>query len=623
MRMAALGFLFGIALLQQMAGLPAWQWSLLLLLAVPLGMRYRHIRGPTFVVAGFLWASAAGHWLLGNDWNPDLEGRDVVMEGTIASLPAMDTEQVRFHFSPTRLWLDGQTVESPGKTLISWYSPAPPLRVGEHWRLRVRLKRPHGFMNPGGFDYEGWLFSQGIRAKGYVRKAEGPDAATQNLRLDAGEPGAYLVDRLRQSLRDDMNAALSERELGGLVTALAIGDMQGVPTGQWDVLMRTGTNHLMSISGLHVGLVSGLAFFLMRWLWSRGARVALRWPAPKAGAVAAMVAATVYSLLAGFSVPTQRTLVMIAVVMLAVIVQKRIRPGSLLALALLLVLAYDPLAVLAPGFWLSFGAVAVILLGMSGRVGTPNLWWRWGRVQWLVTLGLLPFLLWMFQKASVVSPLANLIAVPWVSFVTVPLTLLGALLVMPLPLLGKALLILAAWSLDAVWVVLAWLSEWDFAQWSQPAPPLWAIFAAVIGVIWWLLPRGWPARWLGAVWLLPLFLVRPQLLPEGQADFTLLDVGQGLAAVVETRSHVLVFDTGPRFRSGFNTGEAVLAPFLRARGISRVDLLVVSHGDNDHRGGVDGLLAEFPVTRVLSSVPELLEGVDASPCVAGETWQWV
>jgi competence protein ComEC len=622
MRMAALGFLFGTALLQQMAGLPAWQWSLLLLLAVPLGVKYRHVRGPAFAVAGFLWASAMGHWMLQGGLDAALDGRDVVMEGRIASLPEIDAEQVRFHFSPAHLQLDGEAVASPGKILISWYNNAPPLRVGEHWRLRVRLKRPYGFMNPGGFDYEGWLFSQGIRAKGYVRKAEGQDAATQNLRLDEGDNGAYMVDRLRQSLRDAMNLALSGRELGGLVTALAVGDRQGISDRQWNVLMRTGTNHLMAISGLHVGLVAGLAFFLGRWLWSRRAYAAMRWPAPKAGALAALMAATVYALLAGFSVPTQRALVMIAVAMLAVLAQKRIRPGSVLALALLLVLAWDPLAVLAPGFWLSFGAVAVILLGMSGRIGLPGFWWKWGRVQWLVAIGLLPLMLWLFQKASVVAPVANLIAVPWVSLVTVPLTLLGALLVTPLPLLGKAMLVLAAWSLDAVWIVLAWLGDLSFAQWSQPAPPLWAIFAAVIGVVWWLLPRGWPARWLGAVWLLPLILVRPQLLPEAQADFTLLDVGQGLAAVVETRGHVLVFDTGPRFRSGFNTGAAVLAPFLRARGISRVDLLVVSHGDNDHRGGVGGLLAEFPVTRVLSSVPELLDGVNAEPCVAGETWQW-
>jgi competence protein ComEC len=430
----------------------------------------------------------------------------------------------------------------------------------------------------------------------------------------------YWVDQVRETLRSKILSSLDNHPLRGIVLALAIGDRQQITPAQWDVLTRTGTNHLVAISGLHVGLVAGFAFFLMRRLWRLSARAVTRWPAKKAGAVAGLVAAMVYAALAGFSVPTQRALLMVAVVMLAIIVQRHTRPSSLLALALLLVLIIDPLAVMAAGFWLSFGAVAVILYGMSGRLAMRSLWWRWGRVQWLVAVGLLPGLLLLFQKASVVAPLANLLAVPWVSLITVPLTLLGSIALSFSAVAGEWLLALSTLSLDVLWRWLDWLAHWPQAAWQQMAPPLWAMPVAVIGIAWMLAPRGVPTRWVGLVGLLPLLFMSSALIPEGQARFTLLDVGQGLAAVVQTRNHVLVFDTGPRFSSGFNTGEAVVAPYLRAQGRGHIDTLLVSHGDNDHIGGVAGLRADIPVRQILSSVPQDIDG--AEPCEAGQRWQW-
>jgi competence protein ComEC len=263
---------------------------------------------------------------------------------------------------------------------------------------------------------------------------------------------------------------------------------------------------------------------------------------------------------------------------------------------------------------------------MLGRVGREKSGWRrlsqWGRVQWLAAVGLLPLLLLLFQKASLVAPLANLIAVPWVSLLTVPLTLLGSLTLWLVPTLGEGLLQLALWTLHGLWWLLQGLADWPLAQWGQAAPPAWALAAAVLGLLWLLAPRGVPARWLGAVWLLPLFLLPTAAVPPGQARVALLDVGQGLAAVVRTQHHALVFDTGPRFASGFNTGEAVVGPYLRARGVRQVDTLVVSHGDNDHIGGVEGLLATVPVVHLLSSVPDKLAPRQAQDCRAGQHWQW-
>jgi competence protein ComEC len=436
-----------------------------------------------------------------------------------------------------------------------------------------------------------------------------------------------VVASLRQHLRDAINTALQDHPLRGIVQALAIGNRQQISPAQWDTLIRTGTSHLVAISGLHVGLVAGFAFFMARRGWRCSARAALLWPAHKAAAVVALFTASAYALLAGFSVPTQRALVMVAVVMLAVLLQRRTRVSSLLALALLAVLLLDPMAVLAAGFWLSFGAVAVIVYGMSGRSGESHRWWwRWGRAQWLVAVGLLPLLIGLFQQASLVAPLANLVAVPWVTLLSVPLTLLGSLLLGLIPGLGEGLLLLAAWSLQGLWWLLEMMGQWPQAQWQQGTAPWWAVACALPGVVWLLAPRGVPARWVGGVWLLPLLLARPAELAPGEAHFALLDVGQGLAAVVQTRRHVLVFDTGPRFSSGFNTGEAVLAPYLRARGIGHIDTLIVSHGDNDHRGGVEGLRNEFPVQRVLSSVPQRFRtrglAQEVAACRDGQNWQW-
>lgn len=644
MRRVALGILFGTASLQQFSGLPAlyWSWSFLFASFVCLWAIFHFLntslRASVFAVffsagIGFFSASIAGHALLSGELPRELEGQDVVVEGMIASLPETSSsngkknrgqQRTRFQFIPETLSWQGEAQTLPGKLLLSWYQNPPPMRVGERWRLKVRLKRPHGFMNPGGFDYEAWLFRQGIRAKGYVRearKSDGQDAVVVNQRL-AAAANDFPVHQLRQHLRERLQVALHDHPLRGIVLALAIGDRQQIDREQWQLLMRTGTNHLVAISGLHVGLVAGFAFFAVRRLWRLSATAVTYWPAAKAGAVAGLFAATVYALLAGFSVPTQRALVMVAVVMLALLLQRHTRPSTLLALALILVLLIDPMAVLAPGFWLSFGAVAVILYGMSGRLAMSSLWWRWGRVQWLVALGLFPALILLFQKASLVAPLANLLAVPWVSLVTVPLTLLGAILLSLLPVLGEGLLWLALWSVDVLWWWLEVLGQWRFAQWSQAAPPVWAITVALFGLIWMLAPQGVPRRWVGALGFFPLIFLSPSSLPLGQAKVALLDVGQGLATVVQTQNYVLVFDAGPRFASGFNTGEAVIVPYLLAEGWREIDTLIVSHGDNDHIGGVASLLENLSVQQVLSSELEKLEGTNAQPCVAGQQWQW-
>lgn len=613
-----LAFLAGILLFQQSAVLPpAWAVGLIVSLWLLPPWLPRPARRTAWLLpiagVGFLWAWGQAALVLRTALPPALEGRDLRIEGTISSLPRAEGERTRFQFDT--LAADpagGRASVFPGRLLLSWYGTAPPLCAGQRWRLTVRLRRPHGMVNPGGFDYERWLFQRRIRATGYVRPA--------GARLLAPADGHALL-RLRQMLRDRLRAALGRRPLAGIVIALAIGDRQGIDDDQWQVLRATGTTHLVAISGLHIGIVAGLVFFLLRWLWPWSERLALWLPAPRAAAVAALAAAAGYAALAGFSLPTQRALIMVAVAMAAVWWRRPLRRARTLAVALLLVLLFDPSAPLAPGFWLSFGAVALILYGMGARLAAAGWWWRWGRVQWLAGLGLAPLLALWFQQVPLLSPLANLVAVPWVTLTTVPLTLLGTAATVVLPPAAPWLLAAACHSLDGLWWLLVHLAPLQ-PRWGAFTPPPWTLAPALVGLVWLFAPRGWPARWVGAVWLLPLVLARPPGPAPGELWLTLLDVGQGLSAVVRTAGHTLVYDTGPRYGGRLDAGNAVIVPFLRTAGVRTVDLLMVSHGDMDHDGGTASVLAAVSVRRVLTGMRRWSLPQAAQPCLAGTAWRW-
>jgi competence protein ComEC len=611
-----LAFLFGIAVLQVQAELPAAPWlaALLPLLVLPwLFPRSRRwaARPVALAAAGFLWAWFSATTVLQQHLPAALEGEDLVLEGVVAGIPETDTQRTRFLLETSRLLHDGAELPPPGRVRLAWYAPAPPLQAGERWRLQVRLKRPHGMVNPGSFDYEGWLYQQRLRATGYVR----PGTETVRLAQDSGD---FPLQRLRQQLYEKLTVLAGEHPLGGMLAALALGERQGITPAQWQLLRATGTNHLVAISGLHIGIVAGLLFFLVRRFWPWPERL----PSPKAAALAALFAALLYAALAGFSIPTRRALIMVAVAMLALLGQRTPRPSRVLALALLAVLLLDPLAVLAPGFWLSFGAVAVILYGMGARLGSGGWWWRWGRVQLLVAAGLAPLLAVWFQQVPLVAPLANLPAVPWVSLLVVPLVLLGTALAPVLPGAAAGVLHLALLALDGLWWWLEFCAGLAPQEWSVLAAAPWTVVPAVLGLAWLLAPRGWPARWLGLFWLLPMLLVQPPGPAPGEAAVTVLDVGQGLAVLVRTAGHVLLYDTGPRYGPDADAGAMVIVPLLRHFGIDRIDTLILSHGDTDHAGGLSTVVAALPVGRTLSSSAEPAAGIDADICRRGQGWRW-
>ena len=631
MRLSILAFAAGIVVLQLQAELPSPMVTACLV-AVGVGGVWLAVNRRSWfwrgaialscAALGFSWAGWRAEVRLADQLPESWEVRDIEVIGVVAALPQRFDRGERFLFDVEEVVTSGARV--PGRVLLSWYhawddveeddtkAASRAMRPGERWRFTVRLKRPHGNANPHGFDYEAWLLERGIRATGTIRTRH------ESARVDdfVWRPG-YVIERVRDRVRERFLMELPDAPYAGVLIALSIGDQRSIPTALWQVFNRTGVTHLVSISGLHVTMIAALCGLLVSGLWRRSERLVLRLPAQKAAVLAAWLAALLYALLAGFEVPAQRTLYMLSVVALSLCSGRNLGASRTLLLALLAVVLMDPWAVLATGFWLSFGAVAVLFFAGSGRLGElgAERGWRtglkqWGVTQWAVTIGSMPLLLLFFQQFSLVSPLANAVAVPVVSFIITPLALVYALLPWP-PLLH-----LDHWLLSQLMALLDWLASWPV--WQQPAPPVWATVLALLGVGCLLLPRGFPGRWTGVYLLLPALLLPPPKPPAGEAWVDVLDVGQGLAVVVRTAEHSLLYDTGPLYSAEANAGQRVVVPFLRAVGVRQLDALIVSHRDKDHAGGLGAVQAHGPIVRLLSSLPDL----SGELCASGQAWEW-
>jgi competence protein ComEC len=588
--------------------------SYLLLLPAMLLLRWRVARPVAMFACGFFWAAWQAQLVMQATLERDLEGKTVYVEGVVLTQPQRVSDRLqRFLFAIERLDSGDGWNTFNGNARLNWYAESAAPLAGERWRLAVRLKQPHGFSNPGGFDYEGWLFQQRIRVSGYVRT----DA--NNRRIAAADVAA--IERLRHRLLLAFDS-MSPRDSLALIQALTIGDRGDISGQQWSTLNATGTTHLMAISGLHISLVAGLMFALTRTAWSRCGRLAAVLPATRAATLFAIAAAACYACLSGFGIPARRALVMVTVFMLALLANRDAPFLRVIVFAVLVTLLIDPLSVLSAGWWLSFWAVLIIAWMGCGRVGQTSLLRRWLLMHVVLALGMLPLLLVFFQQASLIAPLANMVAVPLVGLLVVPLALFAVALFTVIEPAGIGLLEIAATLIDMLWPALQWLASLPHAAWTQHQPVRWTLLPAIAGLALLLMPRGIPGRSAGLVLLLPLLLVRPSQPAQGEVRVTLLDVGQGLAAVVQTASHALVYDAGPRFSDSFDTGQAVVVPFLRRQGVTQLDALVVSHGDNDHIGGVASLLAAYPARRILSSVPGQLPEARAKFCRSGDQWQW-
>ena len=546
---------------------------------------------------------------LGDRLDPQFEGRTLSVRGVVDSVPQAVAEGVRFRFA---------TVAEPGVSSLielTWYEPSWTPRPAERLALEVRLRRPRGFANPGGAGYEARMLREGIGATGYVR------AATSEGR-DWRDVLRRPVLVARGAASDAIRGTLGERPATGIVAGLSVGLQDALSMEQWRALARSGTSHLMAISGMHIGMLAALAaWFAMRVQGARQRRGA-RGSSRDVGVVVGTVVALAYSALAGWSVPTQRTVIMITVVAGALLLRRRTGSAEVLALGLIAVLLHEPLAPLAVGFWLSFGAVAAILIVGSGHLARPGLVRGFALAQLAVTVGLVPVLVGCFGSVSLVSVLVNIVAIPLYTIIVVPAVLLATACVLLSPAAGTAALGAVAWLIEVTWPLIEGPAAWPLATWGYAGLPPLAWCALLVGSLAALAPLPVPGRIAGALIVVALGAWRAQPPPTGAVHLAVLDVGQGLAAVIETRRHVLVYDAGPAFRSGSDAGALAVEPYLRYRGVRTIDLLVASHDDNDHAGGAATVAGLLPVHRRAASGRALDRIGPVVRCRAGERWTW-
>ncbi|MCP5284121.1 MAG: DNA internalization-related competence protein ComEC/Rec2 [Burkholderiaceae bacterium] len=630
-RLAMLGgaVLAGSALqLQQASAAPAGVMAIALVASLVIGWFGRR-RWPwvalALATAAFAATDLRASWRLAQVLPPALEGQDLPITARVVGLPQDSLTATRFVVDVER-----PPPGVPPRLALSWFrgpdgdallrGPPQALAPGQRWAFTVRLKRPHGAMNPHGFDVELWLFERGLGASGYVRAS--PAAVPQLL---AERQGAW-VDRARFALRQSIQDHVRDERAAGVLAALVVGDQGAIDRDDWALFRDTGVAHLMAISGLHVTMFAWLAAALVGRAWRWSPRAMLAVPAPVAARWGGFVLAAAYALLAGWGVPAQRTLCMLCVV--AAAQQAGLRwPGPFVLLAAAVAVALlDPWALLQPGFWLSFGAVGLLMLGGGDAPRHGSVWLRLRqglvsglRTQAVATVGLAPLTLLFFQQVSLVGFVANLVAIPTVSLLVTPLAMLGAL--------WAPLWSLAAAVLQALISVLQPLGS--LPVWQAAAAPDWAAAAGLLGGALLVLPLPWRVRWLGLPLLLPLVAPLPARPDPGRIELVAVDVGQGTAVLVRTQRHLLVYDAGPRWSPESDAGDRILRPLLQARGETRVDALVLSHRDTDHTGGAASLLHR-PLARVWSSLepahPLLTDmaarQVPHAPCRAGEAWTW-
>ncbi len=597
----------GIGTLQRLPSLPAaWPFCLAALLCIGIAWHWPRWRLAALAVAlfaiGVAYADVRAQWRLSGWLDPALEGQAIEVEGYVADLPQATRFGSRFLFVPTQVIT--KDTRLPDQIQVQWYGDKQRVWAGERWRLVLKSKRPHGRVNPGGFDLESWFLQQGIGATASVQFGQ---------KLDGMATAAWLA-RLRSALRARINAALPEAPYAGVIVALTVGDQSGIPQEQWKRFAATGVTHLISISGLHITLLAGLAAWAVNRGWRRIPFLVSRFGAPRAALLAGVLTALAYSALAGMAVPTQRTLFMLATVALCLWRARPAATSAIWATALLVVVLVDPFAVLSVGFWLSFLTVGALLWAGANRLADGPKWRGWLAAQAAATIGSAPILLVVFGQLPLLSPLANAFAIPIVSMLVTPLALAGLLDPSGWALLGA----------ERLFAGTDWLLTLCAALPVNPSgfmpPPLWSLAPAAIGVALLLAPRGVPGRLLSGIFFLPLFVLQAEPLPHGTFRATVLDVGQGLSVLVETRHSALLFDTGQ-----LPNGERVILPALHAAGRMRLDELLLSHNDNDHTGAAEILLAQLPVTETLYSLPDTLPWLEPVKtrrrCTAGAAWQ--
>lgn len=647
----AIGFVSGAWLLQQQPALPSIYVYAAILPIAFLALRATHfqsilkLKPPNIrcfqalsivigaAVLGFYWASTCAYLRLSEELPKDWQQKNIELVGVVASLPEQTERGERFKFDVEKVLTQDadQALKIPTHIALNFYRnhrfdsnysmddtnasvrKSQTFHAGERWQLTVRLKRPHTTYNPHGFDFEAWSLSENIRATGSIHQ-KNPRKKLNNFVFKP----RYIVEHFREKVGNHLSDTLANQPFAGVIRALVIGDGSQISQHDWEVYLRTGTNHLMSISGLHITMLAGLAFTMTAFIWRRVPRLVMYFPTRKAATIVGLLIAILYACLAGLSVPTQRTLFMLTAFALALLLARNLAISRALSIAVVVVVLIDPWAVIAPGFWLSFSAVALIAYVSVGRLKASYWLTEVVRTQWAITIGLLPLLLVMFGQASIISPFANALAIPVISLIVVPLSIAGSLLPVDF------VLQVAHWVLDICMQGLSWMSAFEMAVWQQSAPPIWTLILAIFGMLWLLMPQGFPQRWLGLTLFLPLFFVKSPALNVGEMQVGVLDVGQGLSVVVKTAHHALLYDTGSQYSMKSDAGSRIVVPYLRGEGIKKLDGFVLSHDDIDHTGGAASILANIPVDWMAASfdLPSDWQVKKSLKCMSGQQWQW-
>lgn len=627
------GFALGNLILQQLSVLPDF-FYLLLLVIISMGVclityhYQRYILSAILlgIIIGFSWTWVWASYYVSQQLPEEWIKKNVEVVGQVISIPQVYSHHTAFRFRVEQIIYEGKRYDAPRYLNLSWYEdqysktpiPVPELTLGQTWTFTVRLKPPQGFASPFASDHSQHLFSQRVGAVGYIYTKLPVELLAEDIQwIDQ-------INKYREHLSKKMRTVLNNQNQSGIIEALAIGEKGKISTEEWKILQATGTSHLVAISGLHIGLVAGLVLGVMSLAIRSCFIFTRRYPSVMMASFFAWWAAFVYSALAGFAIPTQRALIMLSLAMLMVVQRQAFSRIYTFAAAVVLVLLWDPLATLSVSFWLSFIAVGTLFYLMSGRIfkAQRNRLYDWTLFQLGIGVLLTPATLWFFQQTPLVSPLANAIAIPWVSFIVVPLTLFGCFFIDIFPWLGNTLLQWGNYFMQVIWFLLEFLANVRYATWQYTIPHSWILLLITLGVAILFLPRGFPGRAFGIIALLSLALIEIKRPLMGEVWIDILDVGQGLSTVVRTSKHVLVYDTGDQFSDRLNAGTAVVLPFLRGHAISAIDILMISHADRDHMGGANSILQELAVKKVMAGDQWKSPYSKVTPCLADQHWEW-
>ncbi len=568
--------------------MPYWRYRLLLLL----------------VMSGLL--VSVYQLVINNTVLPDHEYfHPLIFSGQVVGLPQITPHDQRFLLRIKR-----------GLLRLNWYAPYPSLMPGQRWQLHVKLKPFLEPQNPGQHISSAHDRIQGVVATGYVIQS------LDNHLLAHGQ-GVQWLNRYRFVLAQDLYQLSQHEAFSGVFAALSLGDKSRVSADQWQVFQSTGTGHLLAISGLHVGFCAAMGFFFIRWLWVVLPWLSRRFSAQAAGWVGAVIIAFIYSALAGFAIPTQRACLMLVLLALSRLYKQQINSFAVLLLVAVVIVCLEPLSFLDIGFYLSFSAVLVLLFGMAmSAAHRLPCWRRWFFPHWVIAVGFMPMSALFFGTISTTSLIANCLAIPWVSFLVVPLVLLALICLGFAPGLSAQLLTWANTLMQWLWVPMSYLAHWRFNLLPLVSVTVWHLLLAIIASAILLLPKALPAKKIALILYLPLLFPHTDSPADNSARVTILAVGQGLSVFVQTAHHQLLYDTGPASTSGYSAAKAVVLPFLKTQGVRQLSRLVISHRDNDHAGGVPDILSSVNVMRIDSSAPSRFFHHRSLNCHQVKPWCW-